>query len=134
MKNSSLFLFWAGLYALCALFGLTPLQGSFGSVMMTILSLLFFIPGGILVYRGIWHQDRKLLRTVRILSLCSLILTLVFLTASFLTVLSSDAVGLTIHILLTLFSVPMICSGYWILSIFLWACLFISSFLKKKKV
>ena len=134
MKNSSLFLLWAALYALCALFGLTPLQGSFGSVLMTILSLLFFVPGGILVYRGIRHQDRKLLRTVRILSICSLVLTLIFLTASFLTVLSSDAVGLAMHILLTLFSVPMICSNYWILSIFLWACLFISSFLKKKKV
>ena len=134
MKNSSLFLFWAGLYALCALLGLTPLPGTFGSVVMTILSLLFFLPGGILVYRGIQRHNRKLLRTVRIISICSLILTLIFLTASFLTVLSSSVVGLTIHILLTLFSAPMICSGYWFLSIFLWACLLMSSFMRKKKV
>ena len=133
MKNSILFLFWAALYALCALFGLTPLQGTLGSVVMTLLSLLFFLPGIILVYRGIQYQDRKLLRTIRIISLSSLALTLIFLAASFLTVLSSEAVGITIHILLTLFSVPMICSGHWFFSIFLWACLLMSSFVKKKR-
>lgn len=133
MKNSFLFYIWAILYALCALFGLTPLQGTFGSVLMTLLSLLFFLPGSILTYRGIQQKNRKLLRTIRIISLSSLLLTLIFLVVSFFTVLSSEAVGMTVHILLTLFSAPMICSGYWILSIFLWACLFMSSFLKKKR-
>ena len=132
MKNSILFIAWAVLYIICALLGLAPLQGVAGSVFMTILSLVFFLPGGILVYRGFRQKNRKLLRSVRIIAMLSLALTLVTLIANFFSVLASEAVGNTLQILLTLVSAPMICSGYWILSLFLWACLLMSTLMGRK--
>ena len=133
MKKTLLFIYWAALYILCALFGLLPLPGNAGSVIMVLLSLVFFLPGALLVYQGIRERDRKLLRSIRIISLCSLTVTLILLIVSFFTVLSTPQVGLTVHILLTLFSVPMVCSGYWILSLFLWACLLMSTLIFPKR-
>lgn len=132
MKNSILFIAWAVLYIICALLGLAPLQSVAGSVFMTFLSLVFFLPGGILVYRGFRQKNRKLLRSVRIIAMLSLALTLVTLVANFFSVLASEAVGNILQILLTLVSAPMICSGYWILSLFLWACLLMSTLMGRK--
>ena len=133
MKKALLFIYWAALYILCAIFGLLPLPGKAGSVIMVLLSLVFFLPGALLVYQGVRNHDRKLLRSIRIISLCSLVVTLILLVISFFTVLSTPQVGLTVHILLTLFSVPMVCGGYWILSLFLWACLLMSTLIFSKR-
>ena len=70
---------------------------------------------------------------VRILSACSLVLTLVALVANFLGVLASDLVGSLLYVLLVLVSTPMVCSGIWVASLFLWACLLMATFLKIKK-
>ena len=134
MKNSILFIAWAVLYIICALLGLAPLQGRAGSVFMALLSLVFFLPGGILVYRGFRQKNRRLLRSVRIISILSLALTMITLIANFFSVLASETVGNILQILLTLVSAPMICSGYWILSLFLWACLLMSTLIGRKQV
>jgi hypothetical protein len=43
-------------------------------------------------------------------------------------------VGNLLHILLIIVSAPMVCGQYWVLSLFLWACLMIwaQKLLKKK--
>lgn len=133
MKNSMLYILWAVLYVMCAIVSLAPLPGTAGVVFSAFLSCLFFLPGGILVYRGIHQKNRKLLRTVRIISILSLVLTLVLLVSSFLSVLGSETLGNVLHILLALFSVPMISSGYWVVSIFLWACLLMSTLVFSKR-
>ncbi len=133
MKNTVLYILWAVLYVMCALVSIAPLPGTAGSVFSLLLSCLFFLPGAILVYRGIRQKNRKLLRTVRIISICSLALTLVLLVSSFLSVLGSEMLGNVLHILLALFSVPMISSGYWVVSLFLWACLLMSTLVFPKR-
>ena len=133
MKNSVLWIVWAVLYIICALLGVAPLQGTAGSVSMTLLSLVFFLPGSILVYRGFRQKNPKLLRGVRIVSIVSLSLTLIVLIANFFSVLASESVGNLLQLLLTLVSAPMICSGYWIVSLFLWACLLMSTLIGRKK-
>ena len=55
--------------------------------------------------------------------LVSILLTLVMLLINFLSFEAADAAGIVLNALLILVSVPMVCSGAWVLSLFLWAIL-----------
>ena len=133
MKTKSLWILWGALYALCTLLGFIPNPTGFLRVLLLTFALVFFIPGGILVYDALRQKKRSVLMAVRILSACSLVLTLVALVANFLGVLASDLVGSLLYVLLVLVSTPMVCSGIWVASLFLWACLLMATFLKIKK-
>ena len=54
-------------------------------------------------------------------------MTLLTLVANFLSLGAGDAVGEGLYAVLVIVSSPMICSGYWLLSLFLWACLVVVS-------
>ena len=133
MKNSVLYILWAVLYVMCAIVSLAPLPGAAGAAFATVLSVLFFLPGAVLFYRGIRRKNRRLLRTVRIISIVSLSLTLVLLVANFLSVLGSEVLGNVLFLLLTLVSVPMVSIGHWAAGMFLWASLMMSTLLLRKR-
>ena len=126
MKVKITYGLWAFLYILCGGLGFTAPQDGFAGGVMTVLSLLFFVPGILLLYWGF----RK---TVRLISAISLGLTLVLLLANFASLGMSETAGNVLYSILILVSSPMVCSGYWVLSLFLWACLLMGSFLKKKQ-
>jgi len=123
MTKRTLFVLWGCLFALCAGLGFVPE----GSWWMTGLSLLFFVPPAVLLYRANREKDSHTRLLIRHLSALSLGLTVVLLVSTFLTALSSEALGTAIHCLLVVISTPMIASGHWALSLFLWACLLIGS-------
>lgn len=122
MNNKILSFIWGGFYALClamSFFGDT--QGTqYGALMF--LGLLFFVPGGILLYRGVTRENTRLVRTIFWLSVASLSATLVMLVVNFLSFNASKEVGLAVYILLAAVSVPMLCTQVWVLSWFGWAC------------
>ena len=64
---------------------------------------------------------------VRDLSIVSLSLSVLLLIANFLSAFHSELLGNILHGVLVVVSSPMICSGHWALSLFLWACLLIGS-------
>ena len=130
MKEKILYCIWGGLYVLCA--GLSFLTGAqgFGKALLVIFALLFFLPGGILLYEGIRSKNRRQILRIRRICLLSLGLTLLALVGNFLSVLASEAVGEALYDILVLVSVPMVCGQYWFLSLFLWACLLFCSFHK----
>ena len=134
MNKKTLFALWGGLYILCAGLGFIPEPGGMGRGLLTALAVAFFLPGGALLYRAKQQKDRQTAATVRNLSAASLGLTLLALLANFLTLGASGAVGDALYAVLVILSSPMICSGYWLLSLFLWACLLVVSLeiLKKK--
>ena len=123
MKKSTLYILWAGLFALCAGLGFVPNPSVSGKTLMTLLSVAFFIPPAILLYRADKEKDTHTLHLIRNFSALSLLLTAVLLVANFLTVLRSEWLGDLVHGMLVVVSSPMVCSGYWALSLFLWACL-----------
>ena len=135
MKKKSLFALWGGLFILCAGLGFIPEPEGAGRTLLTGLSVVFFAPGGILLYRGVQKKDRQLVKLIRNLSAASLGLTLVALVANFLSLAAPNAVGDGLYAVLVIVSSPMVCSGYWLLSLFLWACLLVKSAdaLKKMK-
>ena len=133
MKEKVLYGIWGCLYILCVGLGFVQNPAGIGQALLVITALLFFVPGFVLLHQGIRAKDRKALRRLRIVCLCSLGLTLVFLIANFCSVLFSPETGAALYELLVLVSAPMICGQYWLLSLFLWACLLMGSFSGKKK-
>ena len=95
--------------------------------------MLFFLPPAVLVYRAGKREDVYTLKFLRNLSLASLCLTLTLLVGNLLTALRSEFLGNVLYGILIIVSCPMVCSGYWVLSLFLWACLLITAlgFLRK---
>ncbi len=123
MTNTLLFILWGAGFVLCAGLGFIPEPQGFAGVALTALSLFFFVPPGLLVCRSHKAGDGATLRLVRNLSIASLGLTLGLLVANFLSVLWPESMGDLVHTILIIVSSPMVCSGYWALSLFLWACL-----------
>lgn len=135
MNQKFLFALWGGLFILCAGLGFIPEPAGVWKGLMTALSLLFFVPGGVLLAQAKQRKDRQLAATIRNLSAASLGLTLVALVANFMSLAAPSAVGDGLYAVLVIVSSPMVCSGYWLLSLFLWACLLVVSLdmLKQKK-
>ena len=123
MNKKTLFGLWAGFFIVCAVCGFIPSPEGALRVALTGLSLLFFLPPALLLYEAKQAKDTAAVLLVRNLSGLSLLLTLVLLVLNFLFSLGAETVGNFLHYLLITVSSPMVCSGYWVLSLFLWACL-----------
>lgn len=125
MKKSICFALWGGLFILCAGLGFIPdPQGALKWV-LTAMAAIFFVPPALLAHNAAREQDWAILRLLRNLSLASLVLTVAALTGNFLTVTAPEAVGNALYAILIVVSTPMVCSQYWLLSLFLWAFLMV---------
>ena len=127
MKSQFLYALWGALFILCAGLGFIPEPAGVLRVLLTGLSILFFLPPAVLVWKGRREKDRMALSLVRNLSIASLCLSVLLIIANFLTVFRSELLGDILHGVLVVVSSPMICSGHWAMSLFFWACLLISS-------
>ena len=133
MTKKSLYSLWGVLFIICAGLGFIPEPPEAARWVFTFLSVLFFLPPAVLVYRAGKREDVYTLKFLRNLSLASLCLTLTLLVGNLLTALRSEFLGNVLYGILIIVSCPMVCSGYWVLSLFLWACLLITAlgFLRK---
>ena len=133
MKKQVLFGLWAGLFSLCAALGFIPdPQGAVRTV-LTLAAVSVFVPPAVLLYRASKTGDRRTLALIRNLSAASLGCTVILLILNFLSVRSSEDLGNFLHGVLVVVSSPMVCSGSWGLSLFLWACLLMVSIQNLKK-
>ncbi len=132
MKKIILYSIWLVLYGLCAALGHIAEPAGGQAVAMLVVSLLFFVPGIILLIDALRTSDKKGLTLLRWISGASLGFTLVLLVVNILSVANSQAAGLVLYEILIFVSVPMVCSQHWLLSLFLWALLLFSTFWKKK--
>lgn len=127
MKVKITYALWAVLFVICACLGFVANATGIGKILLILSSLIFFLPGALLLY---WGQRKQ----VRLISICSLGATLLLLLANILSVLASETVGNVLNTLLVIISSPMYCAQFKALSLFLWACLLMATFLKPKKV
>ena len=134
MKKKVLFALWGVLFLLTAGLGFIPDPAGVLRSVMTALSLLFFLPPALLLYGAKNQKDRDPVLLVRNLSALSLGMTMAALILNFVLAVSSETLGTVLHYVLVVISAPMICSGYWVLSLFCWACLLMGSLklLRKK--
>lgn len=123
MKKSVLYGLWAVLYCLCVGFGFVENATGFGKFLLVALGVVFFLPPFLLAYRARQEKDRKTLAVLRLLCICVLALALILLVLNLLSVNFSSQAGLTLYVLLVMFTAPTVCIRYWALGLFLWACL-----------
>lgn len=133
MQKRNLYIAWGVLYALCAALGFIPSpQGTlYGLLFM--LSLAFFIPPAMLLYRAVQRSDLATVRVVRTLSLVSLSATTVALIINLLSVGGTVEAGRFAYYLLIVVSSPMVCNQVWFVSLFLWALLLVTSLRELRK-
>ena len=122
---------WLCLYILCVGLGTIEEAAGIGKVLFILTGLIFFLPGVYLLHLGKREKNKKITLRVRIVASCSLSLTAVVFCANVIAVSADASVGRILYDMLNLVSAPMFCVRYWIISIFLWACLFSASLTKK---
>jgi len=127
MNKKVLTVLWASMFIVCAGLGFIPEPEETSRLILTALSLLFFLPPALLLYDSRCKQDTAMILLIRNLAALSLGATVVLLILNFLTVFSSESLGQILHYVLIIVSCPMICSGHWAMSLFLWACLLSAS-------
>ena len=133
MKQRLCYGLWACLFILCAGLGFIPEPEGSLSVVLSLLALLFFLPPAWLLYQSGKHRQKDTALLIRNLSLVSLILTVTVLILNFFTAFASQRLGQILHYVLVIVSSPMICSGHWAMSLFLWACLLMVSLRQLKR-
>ena len=127
MKHRLCYGLWACLFILCAGLGFIPDPEGSPAVVLPVFALLFFLPPAWLLYQSGKNRDKNTALLIRNLSLVSLTLTVTVLILNFFTAFASQRLGQILHYVLVIVSSPMICSGHWAMSLFLWACLLIAS-------
>lgn len=135
MNKTAYFTLWGGLFILCAGLGFIPEPEGLLKFLLIAMSIAFFIPPAMLLRNADRKQDTVTIRLIRDLSIWSLVLTMVILIANFMSLMAPEAVGNILYVILVIVSTPMFCSQYWVLGLFLWACVLMCSLslLKKKK-
>ena len=133
MKKSTLYILWAGLFSICAGLGFIPNPAGSLRILLTLFSLTFFAPPAVLLYRAREEKDAPTVQLIRNLSALSLLLTAALLVVNVASAFRSALWGNIVHTVLVIVSSPMVCSGYWALSLFLWACLMVVSLKLLKK-
>ena len=130
MKQKTLYTIWGVSYILCCALGFLTQRNTTLNVLFTIISVLFFLPGLLILLDAYKQKSKKALLRLRLVSLTSLTLTLAVLVLTFSTAQASYTLGDVLHYILGIVSVPMYCSNIWAIPLFLWASLFVASFPK----
>ena len=133
LKEKILYIIWCCMAVLCIGLGTIEPTAVAMQVAMIVLAVMFFLPGVILLYDARIKKDRKGLLRIRWISIISLILTLVTMIAFILTAATGNAAADVLYDVLILVSCPMVCGQYWLISLFLWACLLCGSFVKPNR-
>lgn len=130
MKKLLLYSLWGCLFVLCVGLGTIQVTDTLVKTALLLIGVVFFVPGAILLYDAKTTGDRKGILTIRWISITSLTLTLGALLAFLLTSSRGIEAADVLFEVLILVSSPMICSQYWLVSLFLWSCLLSATFIK----
>ncbi len=133
MRKWILYGFWVAQFILCAVLGFIHNTDNLGKILQTVLGIAFFVPAVILLIDAIRQGDRKELLRLAVISGSSLGATMILLVVNVLSVGASVTVGNVLFGILTVVSAPMVCCRYWIVSLFLWACLLMGALYGRRR-
>lgn len=126
-NTKKLWLLWGVMYLLCAVCSFTKAgQGDSIGVLLMLLGMAFFVPPALLIAYSVKKKRMKQLKYIRNLSIASLVLTLVMIILFFATA-NAGALGTVVTWILAILSVPMMCGQIWLIGIFGWSCLLMTT-------
>ncbi len=127
IKEKHLYIAWVCLGIICIGLGFVRNAEGFGKFLLVATSVIFFLPGFMLLQMGYKKKNAQLIRRIRIISLLSIVCTIISFFAFVASLFAPLWLGDLCYFLLIACSVPMLCAQYWVLSLFLWSCLLILS-------
>ncbi len=127
MKKKTLYIAWFCLFLVTVILGSIEPGSQMMKALMVSLAVCFFIPPAVLLYQGVARKDRRQVRFLRLISAVSLGATFVLLLANFLSAPLPQWAGDLLYAILVVASAPMVCSQYWVVSLFAWACILMTS-------
>lgn len=130
MKEKILYIIWGVMAVLCIGLGTLEATELLLQIPLILIAVMFFVPGGILLYDAVEAGNRKGILRIRWICISSLALTLVGTLAFLLTAARGAAAADWLYDVLIVVSCPMVCGQYWLISLFLWASLLSATFLK----
>ena len=134
VRNKNLYVLWGIAYIVCVALGFVPEVDGLLKAVLILVALGFFVPPGVLLYRGIRQGNRKQICRIRNISALSLGATLVVMVVNLLCAVNgSESLGDALFGLLVLVSSPMYCMRNGFVSLFLWACLLMLGIRHSKK-
>ena len=135
MTNFFLYIAWLILYGICAALGCIAAPTGWLYGLCILCGIAFFLPPAVLLYRASKTGERKTPARILTISLIWLAVTPIMIISNILSVSVSELAGTILHYLLVVLTVPMVTVQFWVLGIFLWACLMVVSIrlLKKRK-
>ena len=128
MKQKFMYLLWLFLYIICVGLGTITEKLLIMDIFKGLFALLFFVPPVLLTLEGLKKGQRRYLLQIRVITILSLLLTLVFMIANIASVYASEAAGDTLNQLYILAAAPMHCLPDGFISLFLWASLLMLTF------
>lgn len=117
--NLYLSIAWGVLYLLCAALGIFSVPEWVGICVC----LLFFVPPAVILFRAHREKNSKPIRLIRNLSIAWLAVTVILLILNILSVSMSETAGNILYYTMVVLTAPMVCGRYWLIALFLWACL-----------
>ena len=131
MKKTVLYSIWGVLYCACVGFSFVSPTNAGGKAFLVILSLGFFVPPYILLFQAKKQENRKVIKTLRWISISVLVLAMILLALNILSVKFSAQTGLLVFVMLAMLAPPLACAQQFALCLFLWACLMMLTLQKK---
>ena len=123
MRKRMLYVVWAVLYCACVGFSFVAAPNRVAQVFLNALSIGFFVPPYVLVFRARKEKNAKAIKILRLVCIGVLVLAMILLALNIVSVKFSPRTGLVMYILLAMFAPPLACAQQWALGLFLWACL-----------
>lgn len=132
LSYKMLYTLWGAMFVLTAALGFVfPQAAGLGRAALVLTAAAFFLPPFVILHRAKAEAARFHVKLIRWLSLSSLVLTAVLLVLNLMSAGWSEALGTALYGALAVVSAPMICAGYYALSLFLWGTLLTDTFAKK---
>ena len=134
MSNVYLSIIWGAFYIACAGLGFIAAPEGFVYGLCVVMSIVFFIPPSVLLYRAVRAGDRKMLRWIRNISLVWLLTAMVMIILNILSVIATKLTGLVLYYMMVILTAPMISGQAWVIALFGWACLLVVSWQQLRKI
>lgn len=133
LSYKTLYIAWAVMFALTVALGFQfpEPESRLLRVVLILIALLFFLPPWVVLVKAKAGGQRFHVRLVGLLAVASIVLTVLLIVLNIMSPMWSEAVGNALNAAMIVVSAPMVCSNYYVSSLFMWGVIIAEAFFRK---
>ena len=133
LSYKTLYIAWAGMFALTVVLGFQfpEPESRLLQVVLILIALLFFLPPWVVLVKAKAEDQRFHVRLVGLLAVASIVLTVLLIILNIMSPMWSEAVGNALNAAMIVVSTPMVCSNFYVSSLFMWGVIIAEAFFRK---